>query len=86
MIRSGMSLIGPFTPVPWLVRIGFENPIAPMARDLHKLLRWCSEQMDQRIAVRLYPTRKASAQVLTLANQHDVDNLDVRLVLSLTGL
>ena len=51
MIRSDMSLIGPFTPVPWLVRIGFEDPETTMARDLHKLLRWCSEQMDERINV-----------------------------------
>ena len=51
MIRSGMSLIGPFTPVPWLIRIGFENPVTTIARDLHKLLRWCSEQMDERINV-----------------------------------
>lgn len=51
MIRSGMSLIGPFTPVPWLVRIGVENPVTTIARDLHKLLRWCSEQMDERINV-----------------------------------
>ena len=51
MIHSGMSLIGPFTPVPWLVRIGFENPVTTIARDLHKLLKWCSEQTDERINV-----------------------------------
>ena len=51
MIRSGMSLIGPLTPVPWLVRIGFENPVTTIARDLHKLLTWSSEQMDERINV-----------------------------------
>lgn len=58
MIHSGMSLTGPFTPVPWLIRIGFENPIAGMARDLHRLLKWCSEQMDERIEV--YTPQKKS--------------------------
>ena len=46
-----MSLTGPFSPVPWLIRLGFENPIVAIARDLHKLLKWCSEQMDERINV-----------------------------------
>lgn len=49
LIRSGMSLVGPFSPVPWAIRIGFEIPVISMARDLHKLLRWCAEQMDERI-------------------------------------
>ena len=51
MIRTGMSLTGPFSPVPWLIRIGFENPILAITRDLHRLLKWCSEQMDERIEV-----------------------------------
>ena len=51
MIRSGMRLVGPFTPAPWLVRLGFENPITSMARDLHRLLIWCSNQMDERMNV-----------------------------------
>ena len=51
MIRSGMRLVGPFTPVPWLIRVGFENPMTSMARDLHRLLIWCSKQMDERINV-----------------------------------
>ncbi|KAL9134417.1 MAG: hypothetical protein Q9175_004399 [Cornicularia normoerica] len=65
MIRVGMGLTGPFTPVPWLIRIAFENPIATMARDLHKLLRWCSEQMDERIEISHYLIQ-ASAQQGTL--------------------
>ncbi len=51
MIRSGMSLTGPFSPVPWLIRLGFESPIVAIVRDLHKLLKWCSEQMDERVNV-----------------------------------
>jgi hypothetical protein len=49
LIRSGMSLVGPFSPVPWAIRIGFEIPLMSMARDLHRLLGWCAEQMDERI-------------------------------------
>ncbi|KAL6715385.1 hypothetical protein ACLMJK_006346 [Lecanora helva] len=49
MIRSGMSLLGPFSPAPWLIRLGFEMPLHPAARSLHRLLSWCSTQMDERI-------------------------------------
>lgn len=29
MLRAGLALVGPFTPVPWLVRIAFDIPILP---------------------------------------------------------
>ena len=51
MIRSGMSLLGAFSPVPWLIRLGFEIPVHPAAQNLHRLLTWCLKQMDERTQV-----------------------------------
>lgn len=68
MIRSGMGLIGPFTPVPWLIRIGFENPMAAMAQDLHKLLKWCSQQMDERIEVNVRQKKSCGVNTNSIAS------------------
>ena len=51
LIRFGIRLLGPLTPVSWLMRIGFETPGIPIARDLRKLLNWSFVQMDERIEV-----------------------------------
>lgn len=68
MIRSGMGLTGPFTPVPWLIRIGFENPMAAMAQDLHKLLKWCSQQMDERIEVNVRQKKSCGVNTNSIAS------------------
>ena len=51
MLRSGMSLTGPFIPVLWLMRIGSEIPTVRTSRDLNKMIAWCAQQMDDRIEV-----------------------------------
>ncbi|KAL8696833.1 MAG: hypothetical protein Q9224_002597, partial [Gallowayella concinna] len=49
LLRAGLELVGPLTPVPWLVRIGFDIPIMPVVRDFQKMEAWCAERMDERI-------------------------------------
>lgn len=51
MLRAGLELVGPLTPVPWLVRIGFDLPILSVVRDFQKMEAWCAERMDERIKV-----------------------------------
>lgn len=51
MLRSGLALVGPFTPVPWLVRIAFDIPILRIVRDFQAMEAWCTKRMDERIEV-----------------------------------
>ena len=46
-LRSGMALVGPFTPLPWLMQLGADMPATPLKR----MFAWCAEQMDDRMKV-----------------------------------
>ncbi|KAL8964360.1 MAG: hypothetical protein Q9183_004506, partial [Haloplaca sp. 2 TL-2023] len=49
MLRRGLALVGPFTPVPWLVRLSFDMPILRVVRDFQSMAAWCAKRMDERI-------------------------------------
>ncbi|TGJ87545.1 hypothetical protein E0Z10_g1202 [Xylaria hypoxylon] len=50
LLRRAMSLLGPFSPVPWLAQIAFHFfPWAYLIRDWFKMLRWCKQRMEERI-------------------------------------
>ncbi|KAL8670626.1 MAG: hypothetical protein Q9168_004837 [Polycauliona sp. 1 TL-2023] len=49
ILRAGLRMVGPLTPVPWLVRIGFDLPVMSVIRDFQKMEAWCAAQMDERI-------------------------------------
>lgn len=51
MLRKGLELVGPFTPVPWLTRIAFDVPVLPTVRNFLKMGDWCARRMDERISV-----------------------------------
>ena len=51
MLRSGLALVGPFTPVPWLVRIAFDIPVLRIVRDFQAMVAWCTNRMVERIKV-----------------------------------
>ena len=51
MLRAGLGLVGPFTPVPWLVRIAFDIPVLPIVRNFQKMEAWSAERIDERIKV-----------------------------------
>lgn len=51
MLRAGLELVGPLTPVPWLVRIGFDLPILQIVRDFQNMGAWCAARIDERIEV-----------------------------------
>ena len=50
LMKDGMTLLGLFTPTPWLARIGFSLP--GVAAGWKKMFVWSDEQMRQRIARR----------------------------------
>ena len=50
MMRDFMWLLGPFSPIPWLARLGFGIP--GVARGWKRWLLWCEERMTERIEVR----------------------------------
>ena len=51
MLRAGLALVGPFTPVPWLVRVAFDIPILRIVQDFQSMASWCTKRMDERIEV-----------------------------------
>lgn len=55
MLRRAMTLLGPFSPVPWLAQIAFHIfPWAYLIRDWFNMIRWCRQRMDERVKVSLF--------------------------------
>lgn len=53
LLRKAMSLLGPFSAVPWLAQIAFHiTPWMYAVRDWFIMVQWCREQMGERIKVR----------------------------------
>ena len=50
LLRQGMAVIGPFTPVPWLFIIGKSLP--GLASRWKRMLAWTTAQMKSRMEVR----------------------------------
>ncbi|KAJ2983060.1 hypothetical protein NUW58_g6315 [Xylaria curta] len=49
-LQRAMSLLGPFSPVPWLVQIGFRlAPSIWKLRDWREMVHWCEQQMRSRL-------------------------------------
>ncbi|TGO57308.1 hypothetical protein BCON_0067g00290 [Botryotinia convoluta] len=46
-LHNGMKFLGPFSPVPWLVRIGYSLP--GIAVSWKKLLKWSRQQANERL-------------------------------------
>jgi len=52
MLRRAMSLLGPFSPVPWLAQIGFKFlPGLWVVKDWYSMMNWCKTRMTDRINV-----------------------------------
>ncbi len=51
LMNDFMWLLGPFSPVPWLARIGICLP--GMARGWNNFVKWCKDRMEDRILVSL---------------------------------
>ena len=50
-LHSGMSLMGPLSPVPWLVRVIFSFSFLPDVRKWNRMNRWIAERLDERLEV-----------------------------------
>ena len=52
MLQSAMALLGPFSPLPWLIHIGFRfAPGAWRVKDWMAWTGWCEQQMKERMKV-----------------------------------
>lgn len=52
LLRRAMSLLGPFSPVPWLAQIAFYIvPWMYIVRDWLGMMQWCKDRMSERINV-----------------------------------
>ena len=53
MLQRALNLLGPFSPVLWLARIGFALfPYVWRMADWNNMMAYCQEKMNQRIKVR----------------------------------
>ena len=49
-VRDGLYLLGPFSPVPWLLNLGLRfAPRLGFIRDWYNLRSWCEETIHQRL-------------------------------------
>ncbi|OTA99276.1 hypothetical protein M426DRAFT_325260 [Hypoxylon sp. CI-4A] len=54
LLRRAMSLLGPFSPVPWIAQIAFYIvPWAPIVKDWLGMMEWCKERMSERIQTKV---------------------------------
>lgn len=50
-LHKGMSLLGPLSPVPWLLHIGLRVSWIPIVHNWNAMIDFCKRCMDERIKV-----------------------------------
>lgn len=65
LVRDGMNILGPISPVPWLAQIGFQV-IPGAATSWKQMLAWCTRIMKERLAVRLLRIYRVEKRELIL--------------------
>ncbi|KAI1412243.1 cytochrome P450 [Hypoxylon sp. FL1857] len=54
LLRKAMSLLGPFSPVPWIAQIAFYiTPWMYVVRDWLAMMQWCRDRMGERIQAKV---------------------------------
>ncbi|KAI0869988.1 cytochrome P450 [Hypoxylon argillaceum] len=54
LLRKAMSLLGPFSPVPWIAQIAFYiTPWMFVVRDWLSMMDWCKDRMGERIKAKV---------------------------------
>ncbi|KAL8715374.1 MAG: hypothetical protein Q9220_000707 [cf. Caloplaca sp. 1 TL-2023] len=51
-LHKGMGLLGPLSPVPWLLHIGISLPLLSIVQDWNEMIAFCKSCMDDRMKVR----------------------------------
>jgi tryprostatin B 6-hydroxylase len=52
LLQRALSLLGPFSAVPWLIQIGFKlMPRVWILKDWFDMVAWCEKQMHERLQV-----------------------------------
>jgi hypothetical protein len=53
-LQRALSLLGPFSPAPWLIQVDFKlGPRVSVLKDWFEMVAWCERQMRERIKVRV---------------------------------
>jgi hypothetical protein len=56
-LQNGMALLGPLSPVPWLLHIGLSMRWIPLIRDWKNMVAFCKSCMEERLQVRISTPR-----------------------------
>lgn len=73
LLRKAMSLLGPFSPVPWAAQIAFYIvPWMYIVRDWLAMMEWCKDRMGERIKVCL-PTAEYHQRAHTNSDESGSD-------------
>lgn len=76
MLRRAMSLLGPLSPVPWLVQVGIQRLYwLPVFGAWHSMRDWSNQRMSERVQV-CFPARRES-EYLAYPSQNGSNRSDV---------
>ncbi|KAF1992980.1 putative benzoate 4-monooxygenase cytochrome P450 [Amniculicola lignicola CBS 123094] len=62
LLRRALSLLGPFSSVPWLAQLAFSFPIIPIIRDWNRMLSWCADRMVEQVLISSWLIRHSMKQ------------------------
>ena len=48
-LQTGMGLLGPLSPVPWLLHLGLRLHWLPIVSNWHKMIAFCKRCMNDRV-------------------------------------
>ncbi|MCJ1455714.1 hypothetical protein MMC28_006070 [Mycoblastus sanguinarius] len=68
-LHNGMALLGPLSPVPWLLHIGLGMSWVPIVRDWNRMVSFCKGCMEQR--------RKISSWLIDASQRQDISEDEV---------
>lgn len=51
LLRNAYTILGPLSPVTWLIQLALSMPWIPVVKGYNTMLQWCFDRMSERIDV-----------------------------------
>lgn len=68
LLRRALTLLGPFSSVPWLAQLAFSFSVIPIIRDWNRMLAWCADRMAEQIPAQVGDVHLNTQCSLLIAN------------------